>query len=241
MDTDNEFPITAEMPDYIGHRHRLKARFATDKGRSMPDYEILELILMYAIPRKDVKPLAKILIRHYTNLANVLAAPIEELMNIPGVGNNTAILLALCHACSNKICWENLENRDAPILSNKTKIVDYARSRISYADKEQVLVLYLDVHGCFIRDEVEQSGTLDAVMVGAREVIAKMLMYKAQRMILIHNHPSGDPTPSKADVEITKELVKAFKTVKMQIDDHIIISQRGYYSFREHLSSVWNV
>ncbi len=237
MDIDNDFPITAEIPDYIGHRQRLKARFATDKGRSMPDYELLELILMYALPRKDVKPLAKILIRHYTSLANVLAAPIDELMNIPGVGNNTAILLALCHACSNKICWENLENRDGPILSSKKKIVEYSRTRIGYEGQEQVLILYLDVHGCYIRDSVEQSGTLDAVMLSPRDIIAKMLMYKAKRIILIHNHPSGDSTPSKSDIAMTKELVKALNTVNMQIDDHIIISKRGYYSFCEHLKS----
>lgn len=239
MDTDNDFPITSEIPDYIGHRQRLKARFAADKGRSMPDYEILELILMYALPRKDVKPLAKTLIRHYTNLANVLAAPIEELMNIPGVGNNTAILFALFHACSNKICWENLENRDGPILSNKKKIVDYCRTRIGYEDKEQVLILYLDVHGCFIRDSIEQSGTIDAVMISSREIISNMLMYNAKGIILVHNHPSGDPTPSKADIAMTKELIKALKTVNMYMDDHIVISQRGYYSFREHLFSVW--
>lgn len=241
MDTNNEFPITAEVPDYIGHRQRLKARFASDRGRAMPDYELLELILMYAMPRKDVKPLAKSLIRHYTNLANVLAAPIDELMNIPGVGSHTAILFALFHACSNKICWENLENRDAPILSSKKKIVDYCRTRIGYEGKEQVLLLYLDVHGCFIRDSVEQSGTLDAVMISPREVIAKMLMYNAKGLILVHNHPSGDSTPSKADVAMTKDLIKALDTVDMFLDDHLVITQRGYYSFREHLSSVWNV
>lgn len=239
MGTQEDFPITAEIPDYIGHRQRLKARFASDRGRSMPDYELLELILMYAMPRKDVKPLAKTLIRHYTNLANVLAAPIEELMNVPGVGNNTAILFALCHACSNKICWETLENRDGPILSNKQKIVEYSRTRIGYEGQEQVLILYLDVHGCYIRDSIEQSGTLEAVMISPRDIISKMLMYNAKGIILIHNHPSGDATPSKIDVKMTKELIKALKTVNMFIDDHIVVSQRGYYSMREHLGSLW--
>lgn len=240
MDTDNDFPVTAEIPDYIGHRQRLKARFVTDKGRSMPDYEMLELILMYAIPRKDVKPLAKNLIRHYTNLANVLAAPIEELMNFPGVGANTAILLSTYHSCSNKICWENLENRDGPILSNKTKIVEYCRTRIGYEDSEQLLILYLDIHGCFIRESIEQSGTIDSVMISPRDIISKMLMYNAKGIILVHNHPSGDPTPSKADVNMTKELIKALSAVDMFVDDHLIVTQRGYFSFRERLFSVWN-
>ncbi|MCM1324425.1 MAG: DNA repair protein RadC [Acetobacter sp.] len=239
MERDDEIKITPETPDYIGHRQRLKARFVTDGGRSMPDYELLELILMYALPRKDVKPLAKSLIRRYTNLASVLAAPVAELLNAPGVGSNTATLFALIHAAANKICWENLENRDGPILSSKNKIVEYCRTRIGYEGQEQVLVMYLDVHGCFIRDSVEHSGTIDSVLISPREIIAKMMMYNAKGVILIHNHPSGDTTPSKSDIQITKELIKALKTVDMFIDDHLIISTRGYYSFRERLSMLW--
>ena len=239
MNIDDDIVITPDTPDYIGHRQRLKARFISDRGRSMPDYELLEMILMYALPRKDVKPLAKNIIRHYTNLANVLAAPIAELMNIPGVGSNTATLFALCHACSNKICWENLENRDGPILSDKKKIAEYCRTRIGYEGQEQTLIMYLDTHGCFLRDEVENSGTLDAVVISPRTIISKMLTYNAKGVILVHNHPSGDTTPSKADIAMTKELIKALQTMDMFIDDHLIISARGYYSFREHLVSLW--
>lgn len=239
MDINDDIIITPETPDYIGHRQRLKARFISDRGRSMPDYELLELILMYALPRKDVKPLAKVLIRHYTNLANVLAAPVAELMNVPGVGSNTAALFSLIHACANKICWENLENRDGPILSSKKKIAEYCRTRIGYEDKEQVLIIYLDTHGCFLRDEVESSGTLDSVMISPRSIISKMLTYNAKGIILVHNHPSGDTTPSKADISMTRDLIKALKTMDMFIDDHLIISARGYYSLREHLASIW--
>ncbi len=239
MDTEDDIAITPATPDYIGHRQRLKARFMSDRGRSMPDYELLEMILMYALPRKDVKPLAKNLIRHYTNLANVLAAPIPELMNIPGIGSNTAALFALCHACSNKICWEDLGNRDAPMLSNKKRIAEYCRSRIGYEGQEQVLIMYLDTHGCFLRDEVESSGTLDSVVISPRTIISKMLSYNAKGIILAHNHPSGDTTPSKSDISMTKDLIKALETMEMFIDDHLIISSRGYYSFREHLTTLW--
>lgn len=239
MDIEDDYVLTPDTPDYIGHRQRLKARFLSDRGKSMPDYELLELILMYALPRKDVKPLAKILIRQYTNLANVLAAPEEEVMKVSGISNHTAALLALIHACSNKICWESLENRDAPILSNKKKIAEYCRTRIGYEGQEQVLLLHLDVHGCFIRDSIEQVGTLDAVMISPRDIIAKMLMYDAKEVILVHNHPSGDSTPSKSDISMTKDLMKALKTVDLKMEDHIIITQKDYYSFREHLSSIW--
>lgn len=240
MDIEDDIRITPETPDYIGHRQRLKARFMSDEGKSMPDYELLEMILMYALPRKDVKPLAKILIRHYTNLANVLVAPIAELMKIPGIGSNTATLFALCHACSNKICWESLESRDGPILSDKKKIAEYCRTRIGRDGQEQVLIIYLDTHGCFIRDEVENSGTLDSVVISPRTIISKMLTYNAKGIILVHNHPSGDTTPSKADINMTKDLIKALATMEMFIDDHLIISSRGYYSFREHFAIFWH-
>lgn len=239
MNIEDDITITPNTPDYIGHRQRLKARFISDKGHSMPDYELLEMILMYALPRKDVKPLAKNLIRHYTNLANVLAAPIDELMNIPGVGSNTATLFALFHACSNKICWENLENRDGPILSDKSKIAEYCRTRIGYEGLEQVLIIYLDTHGCFLRNEVENSGSLDSVIISTRTIISKMLRYNAKGIILVHNHPSGDTTPSKTDIAMTKDLIKGLETMEMFIEDHIIISTRDYYSFREHLAVLW--
>ncbi len=239
MDAEEDFSITPQTPDYIGHRHRLRARFITDRGRSMPDYELLEMILMYALPRKDVKPLAKSLLRKYTNLANVLAAPIDELINVPGVGSTTATLCALVHACSNKICWENLDHRDGPMLSNKKKIAEYCRAKIGYEGREQILILYLDIHGRYIRDEIEQAGTLENVIISPRDIISKMLMYNAKGIILVHNHPSGDTTPSKSDINMTKELMAALKIVDMFIDDHIIISQREYYSFREHLNNLW--
>lgn len=226
--------------DYAGHRQRLKARFLSDLGRSMPDYELLELILMYAIPRRDVKPLAKSLLREYVNLANVLSAPPEELMNIHGVGTNAAVLCSIIHASCNKICWENLENKDMPVLTSKQKVVEYCRTRIGYGDREQLLVIYLDIHGRYIRDSIEQVGTIGSVILNARDIINKAMRFKACAVLIAHNHPSGDCTPSMSDIEMTKELKDGLKTVRMQLEDHIIISQRGYYSMRENLPFMRN-
>lgn len=224
-----------KVPDYVGHRQRLKARFLTDLGRSMPDYELLEVILMYALPRRDVKPLAKALICEYSNLANVLAAPPEELVNLQGVGVNAVTLFALIHACANKICWEHLENKDIPILSSNQRISEYCRTRIGYADQEQVLVIYLDVHGRFIRDSIEQTGSLTSVMLNVRDIVNKALRFKAAGILISHNHPSGDITPSASDVNMTKELKEGLKTVNIKLEDHIVISQRGHFSMRERL------
>lgn len=224
-----------ETPDYVGHRQRLKARFMADRGVAMPDYEILELLLMYAIPRKDVKPLAKALLKRYLNLNNVLTAPTDDLMNVAGVGSNAAVLMALVHACCNKICWESLENKNAPNLNDKKRLVEYCRSLIGYSPEERLLVIYLDIHGRFMRDSVEQVGTLGAVLISPRDIVTKALTYHAASIILCHNHPSGICTPSRSDIEMTRELKESLKTVAIGIEDHIIISPRGYYSMREHL------
>ncbi len=222
-------------PDYIGHRQRLKARFMADEGRSMPDYELLELVLTYALPRCDVKPLAKTLLKHYTCLANVLAAPASELMAVSGVGSNVAALCALIHACSNKICWENLENKDAPVLTNKKHIADYCRSCIGHSGQEHLLVIYLTVHGKYIGQNIEQVGTLDAVMISPREIVKKALAYHAGSIIMAHNHPSGDCMPSTADIQMTMQVKDALATVGVVLTDHLIITASSHYSMRERL------
>ena len=223
------------IPDYIGHRQRLKSRFITDRGRSMPDYEILELLLTYAIPRRDVKPIAKELIKRYINLANIFVAPIEGLMKIKGLGNNAAVLCALIQACSSKICWENLHDKDAPSMTDKRYLVEYCRSIIGHSGQEQLLVIYIDKHGKFIRNSIEQVGTIDAVMISPRDIVAKALMYNAFAIIIAHNHPSGDCTPSKADIQMTKQLKEGLKTVGIGLFDHVIISSQSAYSMRDHL------
>lgn len=231
----------AREPDYVGHRQRLKARFLADLGHSMPDYELLELLLMMAIPRRDVKPLAKKLLEHYGNLAGVLAATPDELMKVGGIGSGTALICSLVHVCTSRICGENLKDKDTPILTNMQRVIEFCRTRIGYAGQEQLLVIYTDVHGKYIKDSIEQAGTINAVVISPRDIVEKALLYKASRIIIAHNHPSGDCIPSKEDIDMTKKLKEALKTVSIALDDHIVISSRGYYSMRERLPfmNVW--
>jgi len=233
--TNPDSQKTSEAPDYIGHRQRLKLRFMSDIGRSMPDYEMLELMLTYALPRRDVKPLAKKLLRRYPNLASVVAAPAEELNRLENLSFSTIVLIKLFHACSNKICWENLENRDAPILSSKNSIVEYCRSCIGYENQEQLLVIFLNLHGEYIGHKIEHTGTLNAVMISPRTIVTSALSYNAAAVLLAHNHPSGSCIPSTADVDMTRRVKEALKIVEIHLEDHIIISPRSYYSMREHL------
>ncbi len=221
------------VPSYIGHRQRLKARFLSDRGRSMPDYEMLELVLMYALPRKDVKPLAKELIKECGNLASVLTAPTEDLINVLGVSSNVATLFTLIHACSNKICWEHLEKNKTQVLSNKEEILEFCRSKIGYAKQESVLVIYLGKRGKYIKHNVEQVGTSSMVMINSQSIARNSLVCNADSVIVCHNHPSGNCSPSRADVEMTIQLKNSLSSVGIKLVDHIIISPTQYYSFAE--------
>ncbi len=222
-----------ETPDYVGHRQRLKARFLTDKGKSMPDYELLELILMYALPRKDVKPLAKSLIKEYKTLASVLTASPNDLINFNGVGNSATTLFCLIHACVNKICWENLEKGGTPSFKELKEIVEYCRSQIGYSKQENLLVIYLGNKGKYIKHNVEQVGTTSAVMISSQDIARNALLNHASAVIVSHNHPSGDCAPSRADIAMTMALKSGLEGVGISLADHIIISASEYYSFAE--------
>ena len=220
-------------PDYIGHRQRLKARFLSDNGRSMPDYELLELVLMYALPRKDVKPLSKALIKEYKSLAGALTAPSAELVAFEGLGTHAATLFSLIHACVNKICWENLERDASPILEDKTEIIEYCRAKIGYAKEENLLVIYLSATGKYLKHNIEQVGSTSAVMINPQDIARCAILNRATSVIVAHNHPSGDCAPSNADIDMTLKLKAALKTVGIGLTDHIIISSKSYYSFVE--------
>ena len=222
-------------PDYIGHRQRLKSRFLADLGKTMPDYELLELILAMAIPRRDTKPLAKQLLKQYMSLANVLVAPPEELAEIKGIGENATTMCALIHACAKRICWENMYAHDVPVMTDKQRVVEYCRAAIGYAGQERLMVIYLDIRGRYLRDSIEQTGTIGQVLINPRDIVEKALLYKASRIIIAHNHPSGSCAPSKADIEMTKSLKGALKTLNMVLEDHIVVSPQEYYSFKETL------
>ena len=223
--------VTNDEPDYLGHRERLRRRFLLGGGRDMPDYELLELLLTIAIPRRDVKPLAKELIRKFGSFAEVVNAPLEELMLVKGVKENTAAVLRIVRECSVRSSWQSLKGMDAPVISDFDAMVDYCRSAMAYQTVEEFRIIFLNSKLYVIGEEIQQRGTVDQVAIHPREVIKSAMMHGASAMILVHNHPSGIVTPSKADIEITKRIKEAAEAVSIRLFDHLIISKSSVYSF----------
>lgn len=223
--------VTNDEPDYLGHRERLRRRFLLGGGRDMPDYELLELLLTIAIPRRDVKPLAKELIRKFGSFAEVVNAPLEELMLVKGVKENTAAVLRIVRECSVRSSWQSLKGTDAPVISDFGAMVDYCRSAMAYQMVEEFRIIFLNSKLYVIGEEIQQRGTVDQVAIHPREVIKSAMMHGASAMILVHNHPSGIVTPSKADMEITKRIKEAAEAVSIRLFDHLIISKSSVYSF----------
>lgn len=223
--------VTNDEPDYLGHRERLRRRFLLGGGRDMPDYELLELLLTIAIPRRDVKPLAKELIRKFGSFAGVVNAPLEELMLVKGVKENTAAVLRIVRECSVRSSWQSLKGMDAPVISDFDAMVDYCRSAMAYQTVEEFRIIFLNSKLYVIGEEIQQRGTVDQVAIHPREVIKSAMMHGASAMILVHNHPSGIVTPSKADMEITKRIKEAAEAASIRLFDHLIISKSSVYSF----------
>ena len=223
--------VTNDEPDYLGHRERLRRRFLLGGGRDLPDYELLELLLTIAIPRRDVKPLAKELIRKFGSFAEVVNAPLEELMLVKGVKENTAAVLRIVRECSVRSSWQSLKGTDAPVISDFDAMVDYCRSAMAYQMVEEFRIIFLNSKLYVIGEEIQQRGTVDQVAIHPREVIKSAMMHGASAMILVHNHPSGIVTPSKADMEITKRIKEAAEAVSIRLFDHLIISKSSVYSF----------
>lgn len=223
--------VTNDEPDYLGHRERLRRRFLLGGGRDMPDYELLELLLTIAIPRRDVKPLAKELIRKFGSFAEVVNASLEELMLVKGVKENTAAVLRIVRECSVRSSWQSLKGTDAPVISDFDAMVDYCRSAMAYQMVKEFRIIFLNSKLYVIGEEIQQRGTVDQVAIHPREVIKSAMMHGASAMILVHNHPSGIVTPSKADMEITKRIKEAAEAVSIRLFDHLIISKSSVYSF----------
>ena len=208
-------------PHYLGHRQRLKDRFMRDAGASMPDYEMLELVLFMAKPRADVKPLAKALLQRFGSFAEVIAADPKELVEVKGVRESIVIALKTIQAAAIRLAREQVINR--PVISSWQKLLDYCRAGMAFAKKEEFRVLFLDRKNVLIADEVQHTGTVDHTPVYPREVIKRALDLGASAIIMVHNHPSGDPTPSKGDVEMTKEVREAGEKLGIALHDHLII------------------
>lgn len=223
-------PSDAGAQHYHGHRDRLRARFQEAGADALPDYELLELLLFRSIPQRDVKPLAKELIRRFGSFAEVLGAPISRLTEIKGVGPGVALDLKIVEAALQRMARGAVAKR--PILSSWTAVIDYCRMAMAFAEREQFRILFLDKKNTLIADEVQQTGTVDHTPVYPREVMRRALELSASAIILVHNHPSGDPTPSGADIKLTRELVDIAKPLGVTIHDHIIVGRDGHASFR---------
>jgi DNA repair protein RadC len=219
-----------KKPHYLGHRARLKARFLKTGANGLADYELLELVLCLAIPRRDVKPLSKELINIFGSYAEVLGADPARLREVKGVGENAVLALKLVREGALKMAQEQLI--DKHVLGSWSALIDYCRASMAYAKNEQFRILFLDRKNTLIADEVQQEGTVDHTPVYPREVIKRALELNATAILMVHNHPSGDPTPSQADIEMTREVVAAGKGLSIKVHDHVIIGKTGHVSFK---------
>ncbi|HEX9461650.1 MAG TPA: DNA repair protein RadC [Alphaproteobacteria bacterium] len=218
----------SDQPHYHEHRTRLRQRFR-ETADPLPDYELLELLLFHAIPRRDVKPLAKRLIKEFGGFGRVLAAPRAELTKA-GLGDTTIDLLKATHESSARLLRGEAEDRD--VLSSGQKVIDFCRAKLAHADVEEFHLLFLDRKNRLIRAEKQQRGTVDHTPVYPREVVKRALELSATAIILVHNHPSGDPSPSKADIEMTREIARAASTLGIAVHDHIIVGRQGHTSLK---------
>ncbi|MBV8977766.1 MAG: DNA repair protein RadC [Alphaproteobacteria bacterium] len=229
-DVAPEFRGEAPPPHFLGHRERLRERFVLGGAETMPDYELLELALFAAIPRRDVKPLAKALLARFGSFADVIAAPRERLLEVEGIGDGTAIQLKIIEAAALRLSKTRLIGR--PALSSWAALLDYCAAAMARGVREEFRVLFVDRKNVLIADEVQSTGTIDHTPVYPREIVRRALELGASAMILVHNHPSGDPTPSRADIELTREIADAAKPLKIAVHDHLVIGRAGHASFK---------
>ena len=221
----------ARHPSYIrDHRQRLRERFQNGGADAMPDYELLELILFRAIPRQDVKPLARRFLDEFGDLAGLLGASDERLAGIPGVGPAVILELRIVEATAQRLSRARVLSR--PVIAGWDALVDYCRTAMAHASVESFRVLYLDRKNALITDEEIARGTVDHVPVYPREVVRRALILDASALILVHNHPSGDPTPSEADIAMTRRVAEAADALSIGLHDHIIVGAAGETSFR---------
>ena len=219
-----------DVPHYKGHRDRLRQRFILGGADALADYELLELLLFMAIPRKDVKPLAKALIKAFGSYKNVLNAPHDKLANFTGLSEASAITIKSVQASAQRLMKQDVMNM--PVLNSWARLIDYCTATMAHEKREFFRILFLNKKNELIADEVQGVGTVDHTPVYVREVARRSLELGATALILVHNHPSGDATPSQDDVEMTTEIVNALEPLGVIVHDHLIISKNGHTSFR---------
>jgi len=215
---------------YHGHRRRLRQRFLAAGSEAISDYEMLELILFRAIPQRDVKPLAKDLLATFGSFSEVIAAPLERLKEVDGLGEAAITELKIVQAAANRLVRGEVKQRQ--VLSSWSNVLDYCRAAMAFESKEHFRILFLDKGNHLIADEQHQTGTVDHTPVYPREVVKRALELSATAVILVHNHPSGDPTPSRADIEMTRAIVDVARPLGIAVHDHLIVGKDGHASLK---------
>ncbi|MBY4607195.1 DNA repair protein RadC [Rhizobium sp. 9T] len=224
-------PASLSAPEhYHGHRERLRDRFREQGDTALADYEILELLLFRLIPRRDTKPIAKALIDRFGSLSGVFGAPAALLTEVKGVGENVALDLKLISTVAHRTLKSEIRSKQ--VLSSWSSVIQYCHAAMAHETREQFRILFLDKRNVLIADEVQGRGTVDHTPVYPREVVKRALELSATAIILVHNHPSGDPTPSRADIDMTKVIIEAAKALDITVHDHIIIGKDGHVSLK---------
>lgn len=223
-----------QAPDYLGHRQRLRTKVLDGNAAGFADYELLEFLLTYAVPRRDMKPLAKQLIKKYGSFAAVVNAPKSELLEFSGLKENSAALLMVVCESLRRAAWQQLSGSDAPIIANSEALLDYCRTAVSFSEVEELHIIFLDSKLRVIGKEMLQRGSINCVAIHPREIVKAALARHAKSIIMIHNHPSGDVRPSKCDLEATKQTAEACHVVDVKLQEHLIISRSSHFSFKDH-------
>jgi len=222
--------VKLEKSQHTGHRKRLRERFLGNGPEALADYELLEMILFPASPLGDVKPMAKSLLSHFGSFAKIMHAPPSELQKVAGIGEAAVVAIKVAKAAAERMLKEEVADR--AIIKSWTQLLDYCRLHIGYNQHEEFHVLFLNHKLELIADERQQRGTVDHTPVYPREVVKRALEIGASSMILVHNHPSGDVSPSKADIDITHQIIAAARPLGIEVHDHVIIGAKKHFSFK---------
>ena len=222
--------MSAPLPDHAGHRARLRQRLIGHGGDGLHDYELVEYLLMLALPRRDTKPLAKDLLKEFDGLSGLFSADAEALMRVKGMGETTAAAIKIVQATALRLL--QVEAKSQPILASWQALIDYLHADMAHRANERVRVLHLNTRNMLIRDEKMSEGSIDEAALYVREVIRRAIDLGSAAIILVHNHPSGDPSPSRADIDITRKVAEAGKRLNIALHDHIIIGSDGHSSLR---------
>ncbi len=216
-------------PHFLGHRSRVKEKFLKSPG-SLQDYELLELALFWALPRKDTKPIAKQMLSDLKNLAGIIYADSDKLLSIEGATQGMLVNFIVIREFIDRVLKQNIINTH--VLNSWNALIEYLQTSMGSMKTEQFRIIFLNSKNIIVADELQSLGTVDQTSLYPREVVKRALFHEATAIILVHNHPSGDPKPSKADIELTKEVVKACATFNITVHDHVIISKKRFFSFK---------